>query len=122
MEIIVAGSPEFDDFTLLKSELNKIKDATDGLLRKKISKIITIPDTITNVMVKEWALEHEIEVEEYSADWDTFGKSAEYVRNEEMIKGVKLLCAFWDGVSKNIEHLINLATNEDIKTEIVKYK
>lgn len=50
-----------------------------------------------------------IPLEKYPADWDKYGKSAGYKRNEEMAKNADALIALWDGKSKGTKHMIDLA-------------
>lgn len=55
-------------------------------------------------------------------DWDKYGKSAGYRRNEEMIAlEPELVIAFWDGVSKGTAHTIKLAKKNKIDTYIYYY-
>jgi len=60
-----------------------------------------------------------------SADWDKYGKSAGYKRNEEMAIYSKedngVLIAFWDEVSKGTKHMIDLANKHGLKVFVVKY-
>jgi hypothetical protein len=45
----------------------------------------------------------------YPADWQTYGKSAGYRRNVEMIDAAEYVVAFWDGTSRGTKHSIDLA-------------
>jgi hypothetical protein len=60
-------------------------------------------------------------VEPHPADWQTHGKSAGYLRNEEMVTlGADLCIAFWDGKSKGTRHTMELACERDIPVEVIR--
>lgn len=42
-------------------------------------------------------------------DWNKHGKSAGFIRNEQIIKEADIIYAFWDGGSKGTKHDIDLA-------------
>lgn len=60
-------------------------------------------------------------VEEHPADWDLYGKSAGFVRNKYMASlGADLCVAFWDGVSRGTQHMMQMARAHDIPVEWVR--
>lgn len=56
---------------------------------------------------KEFGESWGIEVVEFPAQWDLFGKRAGYVRNEQMADYADALLAFWDGKSRGTKHMID---------------
>jgi len=58
---------------------------------------------------ERWARGWNIPVKQFLADWDAYGKSAGYRRNEVMAEYADCLIAFWDGQSKGTKHMIDLA-------------
>jgi len=56
-----------------------------------------------------------IPCEVFLAQWDTYGKSAGYKRNEEMAKNAEALIAVWNGKSKGTKHMIDIAKREGLK-------
>ena len=55
------------------------------------------------------------------ADWETYGKSAGYKRNEAMAGVSDALVAFWDGKSRGTMHMINLAKAKGLRVHVVRY-
>ena len=68
----------------------------------------------------ELAMKYDLVVHEYPALWHMYGRSAGYKRNVQMAENATHLLAFWDGVSKGTEHMINIAKRMGLKTIIVK--
>jgi len=62
-----------------------------------------------------WAKAHDIPIERYPADWNTFGRSAGYRRNEKMAEVAEALVAVWDGVSRGTQHMIDIAKKKGLK-------
>jgi len=61
------------------------------------------------------------EVRVYPAEWNKYGKSAGYKRNQLIVKDSDILIAFWDGKSKGTKHSIDLAKTKGIPTVVVRY-
>lgn len=59
-------------------------------------------------IAKDYAVENEWEIEAYPAEWDKYGKSAGYIRNEIMVKACDECLILWDGSSKGTKHDIDL--------------
>ena len=58
---------------------------------------------------ERYAIENSIKIKRFQPDWDTYGKSAGYIRNEDMAKYGTCLVVFWDGQSKGTRHMIEQA-------------
>lgn len=108
INIVIAGSREFIDYEFL----TKVLDDVVSRLRKKDYETITIVSGKArgaDSLGEKYARAHSLPVIECPADWDGLGKSAGYVRNEEMAKLAKLVIAFWNGKSRGTKHMIDLA-------------
>ena len=69
-----------------------------------------------------YAQANNIPLERYPADWDKHGRSAGYIRNEEMAKNADACIVIWDGKSKGSQHMISLARKHKLVLTIVKGK
>ena len=117
-KIIIAGGRDFMDYNLLKEKTNKI------LQEKKVThKIVIISGCArgADTLGLRYASENAFDVEEYPANWDKYGKKAGYMRNVEMAENADALIAFWDGKSKGTKHMIDIATERNLPTRIIKY-
>jgi hypothetical protein len=116
-KVVVAGSRDFTDYTLLKRRL-------DEALRNKVSEGITIVSGAArgaDKLGEMYAKERGYEIDSHPADWEQYGKRAGYIRNEEMAKSADALVAFWDGKSRGTQHMINLAKKHCLLVLVVNY-
>jgi DNA-binding transcriptional regulator PaaX len=56
-----------------------------------------------------WAIENNVPIERFPANWVGNGMSAGFIRNEEMANNADALVALWDGKSTGTLHMIELA-------------
>ena len=54
-----------------------------------------------------FATNHEIPVLDFKPDWNSLGKKAGILRNEEMSNKSDIVVAFWDGFSVGTSHMID---------------
>lgn len=80
-----------------------------------------LPDNITVVSggargVDTWAEEaaraRGLKVVIYPAYWDRFGRSAGYIRNEDIVANCDEVIAFWDQHSRGTKHTIDIARRD----------
>jgi hypothetical protein len=69
-----------------------------------------------------YAIENNIKIEVYPADWDTFGKQAGPIRNLQMAKNAEALIAVWDGESRGTKNMIQTAKLLGLKIFVFNYK
>jgi hypothetical protein len=62
-----------------------------------------------DTLAYQYANENQIEFQEFRADWKKHGKSAGYIRNDEMLGELDALVSVWDGQSRGTKHLVDLA-------------
>jgi hypothetical protein len=55
----------------------------------------------------------------YPADWETHGKKAGHVRNDEMLDRADLVLAFWNGFSPGTRSVIEKARERGIPFEVI---
>lgn len=114
--VIVAGGRTFQNYELLKSSL-------DHLLRNRLPAVTIVSGTASgaDTLGERWAQERGLSVARYPADWNRYGKSAGYRRNEQMAQNADALVAFWDGESRGTMHMINIARQRGLLVRVVKY-
>ena len=107
MRTIIAGSRNIEDYEILKSVMSKIEWVPSAILSGGAKGVDRLGES--------WAHQNCIDLTIYEAEWDKFGNSAGYKRNELMANNAEALVAIWDGSSKGTKHMIDLATAHGLK-------
>lgn len=113
MKVIVAGGRNFSNYELLCRKLDVI------LSRQENIQIVCGEARGADALGRRYAEERGYTILSYPANWEKYGKSAGFRRNEEMAQVADALVAFWDGQSKGTQHIIQLM--EDKPTRVVRY-
>jgi hypothetical protein len=114
MRLIVAGGRNFNDYELLRSKLDFFLKQTND------TEIVSGKAKGADSLGERYANEHSLPVKDFPANW-SLGKSAGYIRNEEMAKYATHCVCFWDGISKGTKHMIDLAKKYKLKLRVVRY-
>ncbi len=112
--VIIAGSRDFNDYDLLCAKCDHL------FQNKKPTAILCGKARGADTLGERYAKEHGIPVEYYPAEWDHFGKSAGYIRNEQMAMNADALIAFWDGKSRGTKHMIDLADQYRLLKRVIQ--
>jgi predicted Rossmann-fold nucleotide-binding protein len=117
MKILICGGRDYQDRDSFWTAMNEISEELDFDGRQPIT-IIEGGARGADTLAREYAEECGWELEEYKADWNTYGKRAGYVRNTEMLEKGKpdLVVAFPGG--KGTKMMTELAMKADIPTWI----
>jgi hypothetical protein len=115
MKIIIAGGRDYNNY----EELCKICNYL--LVNKKFIEIVSGAAKGADALGEKYAEEKGYPITKFPADWQTHGKSAGYLRNQEMAKYADALIAFWDGKSKGTNHMIDLAKEEGLTVRVHNY-
>ena len=120
MKLIVAGSRKFIDHSLLECKIEWFLN----VLETKPEDTIIISGTARGAdqLGEKYAKENNMEVIRMPADWNSLGKRAGFVRNQEMAKKADACIVFWDEESRGSMHMIDISRKQKIPLCIVKYK
>lgn len=102
MRVLVCGGRDYSDKDNLYSILDKIHE------KYSISVIIQGCASGADWLAAEWAFDYGIDCEYYPADWDTFGKTAGLLRNQQMLNTKPDLVVAFPG-GKGTAHMINIS-------------
>jgi len=118
IRLIIAGSRDFQNYELLEKEFCKFMEGQDT------DNITIISGTARGAdrLGEQIAFEYQINLEQYPAKWDEYGKSAGYKRNTQMALTATHALIAWNGTSKGTQHMINLAYQHGLTTKVVKYE
>lgn len=118
MKIIVAGSRSFTDYSLLERKL-------DILLSRKVERgepieIISGGARGADALGERYPRERGYECTVIPADWQKYGRSAGYRRNEQMAAMADAVVCFWDGQSPGTRHMIEIARNMGLALRLIR--
>ena len=115
IKVIIAGGRNFDDF-------NKLCQVCDEFLQGQNDiEIVSGAYKGADALGERYAAERNHPIKQFPADWRRYGKSAGLKRNIEMAAYADILIAFWDVESKGTNHMIELATQADLKVKVVYF-
>jgi hypothetical protein len=117
-KLIIAGGRDFADYDLLASTVNAMSQTV--LADKHIS-IVSGMARGADALGYMFAHKNNVQVYEYPANWNKYGKQAGFRRNTEMGRFADGLLAFWDGKSKGTQHMLQYMTDIKKPIYLVKY-
>lgn len=107
MKTIIAGSRYFTDVKLV------YRAVADSDFH--ITEVVSGCASGIDYLGEQYAIAMGVPIKKFPADWDTYGKSAGYIRNIAMGEYADALVAVWDGKSKGTKHMIDIATKLGLK-------
>lgn len=114
MKVIIAGGREFNDYKFIKESIIK--------LNLNISEIVSGKSKGVDTMGEQYALENNIPIKTFPANWEKHGRAAGPIRNKEMADYADVLISFWNGQSKGTKSMIELAKKKGIIVHIIMYQ
>lgn len=110
MRVIIAGSREIADYSLVLSAIE--------IANFNITAVVSGCARGVDRLGERFAGDCNLDILRYPADWDKFKRSAGFIRNEEMAKNSDALIAIWDGVSPGTKNMIANAKKYGLKIYI----
>ncbi len=112
--VVVAGSRDFNDYSLLSAELDKLLAGQ--------SNIIIVSGTARGAdrLGERYAAEHGLKIERYPAEWERYHKAAGPIRNAQMVQNADAVIVFWDNESSGTKNIIECARKENIPYKIIR--
>ena len=118
-KVIIAGSRGFSNYELLKEKCNEYLRE-----KRKDYNIIIVSGHArgADLLGEKYAQDEGFPLEIYPANWNKFGKSAGFRRNEQMAEVADALIAFWDGKSHGTKHMIDIMNKKNLLVKVVEYE
>lgn len=104
-KVAIVGSRGFNDYQFLIESMDYMLS-----IKSKTHKIEIICGCArgADTLGKQYGISKGYDVIEMPAEWDKYGKSAGYRRNEAMSVVCDAVVAFWDGRSPGTKHMIDI--------------
>lgn len=103
MRIIIAGSRSFIHYSTLYGVCNYY------LKHVPHPHIVCGHARGTDTLAFNYAKERGLPVKSFHPNWDQHGKSAGFIRNQQMAEFARALLLFWDGTSRGSKSMLQLA-------------
>lgn len=117
MKLGIAGSRGITNYV-------QFKDALEAYLKTcaPISEIVSGGARGVDSLAAQYARQHNLALTEFKPDWNTYGKSAGYRRNVDIVNASDEVFVVWDGVSKGTNHTINITkkAGKPIHVELIE--
>lgn len=117
MRTIIAGSRDFDDYEYMESCLEDVQTYAWS-----IGEVVCGGARGADSLGSKWAHDNEVFVNLFPAQWNKYGRSAGYIRNEEMAQYAEALVCFWDGKSKGSKHMVDIAIRDGLYVKVFNYE
>lgn len=116
IRIVIAGSRTFTDYPLLARKM----DAFTRNLDPDEIEVVSGEAKGADQCGERWAIERAIPIKRFPAEWDRYGRSAGYKRNDQMRDYATHLVAFHQDNSRGTQHMINSAYAAGLLVRVVK--
>jgi len=104
MRTAIVGSRTITDYDILEAAVKQ-----SGFF---ISEVVSGGARGADMLGELYAKANNIPTKIFLPDWKTFGRSAGYRRNHDIITYAECVIALWDGQSRGTAHSIRLAENQ----------
>ena len=108
MRVIVCGGRNFNNREFVWRHLDSFVE------ENSITELAQGGASGVDWLAKSWSLNRGVPMQEFRADWDTYGYAAGPIRNKQMLESFKPDCviAFCYGSGKGTRNMINLAESQ----------
>lgn len=118
MKLIVAGGRDFTDANRMIAELQRLVNS--GNIPECPELVCGMARGADMLAYSLWA-NNKMTIHNFPANWDKHGKSAGYIRNQEMGEFADAAVCFWDGNSKGTKHMIDIMNRLNKPVYVVRY-
>lgn len=116
MKTIIAGSRDNIEYRDVLSAMEECPWSSE------ITEVVSGKARGVDTLGEQWAIENNISIKEFPADWKKFGRSAGIKRNEQMGDYADALIAVWDGESRGAKHMIDYSKNKGLRVFVYNLK
>jgi hypothetical protein len=114
MKLAIVGSRTFNDYT-------KLRFFADYFIESHDDCIISGGAKGADTLGEKYAEDNYIKTQIFPANWDKYGKSAGFIRNQYIVDACDIVLAFWDGKSHGTANTIEKARKAKKPTFIIYF-
>lgn len=123
--ILVCGGRDFEDYELIRNTLEDVVAKRGWVYDDEYN----MPNVVlihggakgADLLVDQWGVTNWLKIEEYKADWNTYGKSAGMIRNRQMLEEGKpdLVVAFPTKKSVGTWGMVKIAREAGVEVIVI---
>ena len=117
MNIMIVGSRSINDYDFVLSKINHFLSLKN--INKNDITIISGGANGVDKLAKRFAIDENININEYLPDWKQFGRGAGIKRNVDMLNVSDYVLCFWDNKSKGTKFNIDYCKKHNIDIEVI---
>lgn len=118
MKLAIVGGRDFENFSKMCFVVYDYFISNDNI---KLTHIVSGGAPGADTLAEECASWYFLERVVFHADWDKYGRSAGFRRNQHIVDISDMVLAFWDGKSKGTKHTIDLTIKAKKPLMIISY-
>lgn len=117
MKLAIVGGRDFDGYEKLEDVMNffRVEDF------QEVGVIISGGAKGADSLGERYAENWQIPIKRFLPDWNKFGRSAGFRRNQQIVDACDMVLAFWDGKSRGTKDTIDKARIAKKPTFIIYY-
>lgn len=116
IRVIVCGDREYSDYEVFKSQLSQVLAEYENVT------LVSGHAKGVDTMAERYALEKNIPIKVFPAEWKKYGKSAGPIRNATMLKyaleQTAIVVAFWNGSSRGTGNMLKQAKGAGVECHL----
>lgn len=118
--MIVAGGRDYSNQNIVDSFIDRVRIVCEsrGLNLVIVCGMAKGADTLG----RNYALSHNLDIMEFPANWDKYGKSAGFIRNKEMGNIADSAIVFWDRESRGSKMMIDFMKSINKPVKVISYE
>jgi len=121
MKLAIVGGRDFNDSFTLVEYLHSIMCYQDQLFGDKVMVISGECPNGADYLAKKAAKIAGLGYIGFPADWEKYGRSAGFIRNQTIVDNCDMVLAFWNGKSRGTADTIEKARRAKKPTFIIYY-
>lgn len=106
VRIIVTGSRIYKDYAFVQDCMLKVVEA---FLESPSFEIVSAGCDGAETLGERWAYANSWRIRRFASQWHQYGRYSVSIRHWEMVQYADFLVAFYDGVSRNTQNMIDAA-------------
>lgn len=113
MKVIIAGGRDFNNKVFFLESMKEVE--------WHITHVVSGMASGADTLAVEYANENNLELAQFWAEWNFYGRSAGPIRNRQMAKFADALVAFWDGKSRGTKNMIDTMIELKKPVKVILY-